>query len=611
MTSGTSLVRRDVEGYYRKQLLRTAQLQFRSNKRHNNELKREIRHLERGKRIRERELDQEETRYLDKLISLFQKRCEIALEKSETEETFTYNPGSPVSKLFAGLKEKAEREEYERTVKAARMNRPGTAPPTCGIRTPFRGTINGFRTPSPHPKPNVAWSDLPNGNYISKTKETSNKFTNPTENGFLSSGDENEGDKVRTEKKTYVSPSPPNYQRRGSTGAMSDKRIHHRYGDRYRYTSNQSDRKYRAKNKQPRIVLGKDDMLLPESPKPNQSRPDKAPNEPTAIIFVHVYPEDELNSSTVKQQNGPGDTETTDIKAAPQIKAEVVKRQISVKVEAVKDSPRVTKTQHEDATATTTANTEDITVSENVKNALVSEDTRIDDETRNTSKQLDSKTELVVKFVESDQNDQMDQRRPASAAELRRGQYRPNLKTIEERHGNLKPRPKTAIPKYGGRSSSLQATSIVTSTPIPSSAWTKSTTASPQNKPTNLYDKYERRHGDRYKTPSPSPSPSPSPTPQTQPHTWPKTSNGVDGQTLTDTSRQRSISCPDVSQTNRRPKRRPHTAVQYEHIHSKMMRRLLYTQPNHDKKTRLLFARVQSTAIKQLSDHLVPPGDSA
>ncbi|XP_077865922.1 uncharacterized protein LOC144353207 [Saccoglossus kowalevskii] len=145
------MVRKDVEAYHRRQHMRSLKVQYRTGKVHSEQLKREIGYINRVKRYRQRELAQEEAKYLDKLIKLFQKQCEISIERHERKQTgsIVFENNSSLYKLQDGLRSK-ESMERKKAMIAAQMKRPTTAPPSHSNGGFSNGTL-------PPQKPKIAW----------------------------------------------------------------------------------------------------------------------------------------------------------------------------------------------------------------------------------------------------------------------------------------------------------------------------------------------------------------------------------------------------------------------------------------------------------------------
>lgn len=82
------LLRRDARLYCQKRNQRIMWQTWRDERRSNDSLERELKHLERSRSLKSRAMDREQGRFLESLVDIFQRQCDIAsdrLEKSSVE----------------------------------------------------------------------------------------------------------------------------------------------------------------------------------------------------------------------------------------------------------------------------------------------------------------------------------------------------------------------------------------------------------------------------------------------------------------------------------------------------------------------------------------------
>ena len=81
VSKSESLLRRDARAFCNKRHQRTIWEARRNERRTNQQLERELRHLERSRSYRERELDRDQVAYLNNFVEIFQKQCDIVAQR--------------------------------------------------------------------------------------------------------------------------------------------------------------------------------------------------------------------------------------------------------------------------------------------------------------------------------------------------------------------------------------------------------------------------------------------------------------------------------------------------------------------------------------------------
>ncbi|XP_070532093.1 uncharacterized protein [Ptychodera flava] len=488
MSGGTNIVRKDVEAYYRRQHVRNEQLQYRWNKRHGDALKRELTSIERGRVIRTRELVQEETRYLDKLILLFKKQCEISMQRGEGGD---HDPS--FARLRAGLSEKVKQEEQRQAIRDLRMNRPRTAPPSLSdddtvIAAPRPATV------TPTPKPNVAWID----DIFQNVDGMANRVP------------------------------PPQVKTAGL---------------------NESDLE-EEQSLQNGMIEGID---TPTSPRA----------QPVRVVVVSGGV-DSLAETRTKSFSLPNDNDNSQQAGANGAVSQEIsrKRNESSGVES-------RRSVHQNGIAN------DVQVNGSPTTPFSTCATQSHEKVKIFQKKTAPPKATHFEY-------KPEEKRPHSASVVKLGDYKPNLQTIVELQPAKKCRPKTAMPSFKKSEDGLKPTTTRESPYRPKSG------VSSSGKSADVYSKFERR--DRVTSPVPS-APSPS-------HLS-RSLNGFKGHAGGHMQRQRSTSCPDVSKAKRTAKRRPQTAINYDQIHEKMMRRLLDTHLKSERQNMMMFARAQSAPTRR------------
>ncbi|XP_063966490.1 uncharacterized protein LOC129278113 [Lytechinus pictus] len=76
-----SLLRRDARAFCNKSNQRTIWEARRDERRTNQQLERELRHIERSKSYRERELDRDQVKFLNNFVEIFQRQCDIVAQR--------------------------------------------------------------------------------------------------------------------------------------------------------------------------------------------------------------------------------------------------------------------------------------------------------------------------------------------------------------------------------------------------------------------------------------------------------------------------------------------------------------------------------------------------